>query len=263
MKASKKHFSFTQWCFTLCFTILFLQSCNTPSHLSDQVMPKLNSSRINANDKKEWVSYTRKIDSFKELLKLQDEHIVLHKSKKAKIKLLSEQEQTIYKNQLEKAKTKQDLIDAFSLANTNPNEVYDFLQNMCFQMFILKHELLSLGIDNDLSNDLIITAVKEEQKSRADKYKSSKLDCYGVCSGNLNLAMSAVNSNFDIAIISCLLGGFGSSAGAIFAGAAFTPVLIPLYALLEVACIGGVYYSYSVAFNLAIQGFDVCTSACA
>lgn len=242
----------------LFIVVLFFQNCNSSV---EEVGPDSGILNSLTNTEKNTISTIQKLKSFKELVQLQDNHINLAKLRKIKVNKLDDKGLVKYQSMLSNAKAKEDLRAAFSLITTDPNEVVEFLELSGNKMIDIERDIASLKTNEKADKNLVdkyANLALRDFRNKRNSTRNAKLDCEGQCSNNFNMALYSAQVGYSIAISACALGGY---VGAAASGPFVVPVGI-VVGVSELACIGLSYYSYSVSFNMAIQGFDVCYNGC-
>jgi hypothetical protein len=245
-----------KWFTPLLFTILLFQNCNT------HVDPSPNNAITTQARNAKIAATVQGLSSFKELMKLHEEHYSLYKSKRVKFKKIRVGRYDDCRERLGKVKTKEELIEAFSLISDNPEEVLNFLGKSLTHMSNMKKQLALSGLEEKSINSTVALALTdwhEKQKARA---KSLKLDCQGACNNGLNISLGAAASSYNWTLAGCALAGSVGYGSAILSGPV-APATIAGIAIAELICVSAAYVNYTISFDAAILNFDTCWMACA
>lgn len=245
------------------FIVLLLTQCNKSNSIKE-IIPEdkgFSNFRIAGKSQKEVIDQIQNHKSFKELIRLMDTHRELRKTKKISLKKISSQEVDLFHQKLNTAKTKDDILIAFGMISSTPEDIVNHLEKSYIEVVTLSRDLISLGADKNQVKELFSQAIYDFYDKR-NKTNNAKLDCAGACSQQLNISLSAADQTLTAGLVLCAFAGTIGYGAAIFSG----PIgwaTIGGIAAGETACIGGVYWNYSITFNAAILSFDTCWMACA
>lgn len=207
------------------------------------------------------------LKSFKNLLKLQENHSNLYKSKKIKTLKISKEEEEDFKRNISNVKSESELISLFAKTTTDPEESLNYLKQsiLTTKQILLDIAVLTGEKDEKVIQDYYITAMQDFTNNKIAELKrirNAKLDCYGLCNNSYNSQMANLEGQYNILLAGCASGAFAGYAGALASGP-FAPLVAVAVGISEIACIGlgTYYYNLNAATNL--DNFDICWTGCA
>lgn len=184
----------------LSLSLFIAFSCSTKEDVPNPNFSKIDISQSVVQAEQSEVEDLINSKNFKDLMDNHDKFLLKRKNKK-NLKFNNESNKKDFESKLVKAKSKEDLISAFSLVDDNPQEIYDYMEYSLYKLQLLSSDLRNMGKSESQISEILINAIKENGRRKISEFnakisKKAKYDCSYICSMQFSIAEQNTNDAF-------------------------------------------------------------------